>query len=114
MSNTKKNAIIISKFGGTSMGDNLCMQRSAGVVLDQNSNIVVVSATTGTTNDLIDLARTAERNTWENAHLILTKIKVKTFHRNLGFTGAVNFGMEYFLKHKGKYLLLLNMCLIMP
>ena len=77
MSNTKKNAIIISKFGGTSMGDNLCMQRSAGVVLDQNSNIVVVSATTGTTNDLIDLARTAERNTWENAHLILTKIKVR-------------------------------------
>jgi aspartate kinase len=71
------NPIIISKFGGTSMGDSLCMQRSASVVIDQKSNIVVVSATTGTTNDLIELARTAEKNSWENAQLIFTKIKVR-------------------------------------
>jgi aspartate kinase len=77
MTNNNKTPIIISKFGGTSMGDNACMQRSAKVVLNQKSDIVVVSATTGTTNDLIDLARTAEKNTWENAHLILTKIKVR-------------------------------------
>jgi aspartate kinase len=77
MMNNKKNPIIISKFGGTSMGDTLCMQRSADVVLTQKSQIVVVSATTGTTNDLIDLAKTAEKNSWENAHLIFTKIKVR-------------------------------------
>jgi aspartate kinase len=77
MTNSNKTPIIISKFGGTSMGDNACMQRSAKVVLKQKSDIVVVSATTGTTNDLIDLAKTAEKNTWENAHLILTKIKVR-------------------------------------
>jgi aspartate kinase len=77
MTNSNKTPIIISKFGGTSMGDNACMQRSAKLVLNQKSDIVVVSATTGTTNDLIDLAKTAEKNTWENAHLILTKIKVR-------------------------------------
>jgi aspartate kinase len=71
----KKNPIIISKFGGTSMGDSVCMQRSAEVVLAQKSTIVVVSATTGTTNDLINLAHTAEKSSWENAGLIFKKIK---------------------------------------
>jgi aspartate kinase len=69
--------IIVSKFGGTSMGDADCMKRSAAVAFKQNSKLVVVSATSGTTNDLIELATTAEKNTWENAHLIFTKIQVK-------------------------------------
>lgn len=73
----KTNQIIISKFGGTSMGDATCMLRSAEVALSQRAKIVVVSATTGTTNDLIDLARTAEKHTWENAHIIFSKIKVR-------------------------------------
>ncbi len=72
-----KENVIVSKFGGTSMGDAECMKRSAEVALAQNSKLVVVSATSGTTNDLIELARTAEKNSWENAQLILTKIKVK-------------------------------------
>lgn len=75
--NNNKNPIIISKFGGTSMGDHLCMQRSATVALNQKANIIVVSATTGTTNDLLDLAHTAEKYSWDNAHLILSKIKVR-------------------------------------
>lgn len=75
--NNIMNPIIISKFGGTSMGDSACMQRSAGVVYNQKSNIVVVSATTGTTNDLIHLAQTAEKLSWEEAGLVLTKIKVR-------------------------------------
>ncbi|MBC7540957.1 MAG: lysine-sensitive aspartokinase 3 [Bacteriovorax sp.] len=69
--------IIVSKFGGTSMGDAECMKRSAEVAFAQNSKLVVVSATSGTTNDLIELATTSEKSTWENAQLILTKIKVK-------------------------------------
>lgn len=72
-----KEKIIVSKFGGTSMGDADCMKRSAELALTQNSKLVVVSATSGTTNDLIELAKTAEKSTWENAQLILTKIKVK-------------------------------------
>lgn len=68
---------IVSKFGGTSMGDADCMKRSALVAFNQNSKIVVVSATSGTTNDLIELAKTSEKSTWENAQVILTKIKVR-------------------------------------
>lgn len=69
--------IIVSKFGGTSMGDAECMKRSAEVAFKQNSKLVVVSATSGTTNDLIELANTAEKSSWENAQLILTKIKIR-------------------------------------
>jgi aspartate kinase len=72
-----KEKIIVSKFGGTSMGDADCMKRSAEVAFKQNSKLVVVSATSGTTNDLIELATTAEKSNWENAQLIVTKIKIK-------------------------------------
>jgi aspartate kinase len=72
-----QNLYVVSKFGGTSMGDAECMKRSAQVAFNQNAKIVVVSATSGTTNDLIELSKTAEKSSWENAQLILTKIKVK-------------------------------------
>ena len=72
-----QNKIIVSKFGGTSMGDAECMKRSAEVAFQKKANIVVVSATSGTTNDLIELAKTSENSSWENANLILTKIKVR-------------------------------------
>lgn len=69
--------IIVSKFGGTSMGDAECMKRSAMVAFNQGAKVVVVSATSGTTNDLIELAKTAEKSSWDNASLILSKIKTK-------------------------------------
>ncbi len=69
--------IIVSKFGGTSMGDAQCMLRSAEVALKQNSSIVVVSATSGTTNDLILLGQTAQRNSWGEANAIIEKIRTK-------------------------------------
>lgn len=69
--------LVVSKFGGTSMGDAGCMLRSAEVSLKQGSKMVVVSATSGTTNDLIELARTAEKSSWDKASLIITKIKNK-------------------------------------
>jgi aspartate kinase len=69
--------LVVSKFGGTSMGDANCMLRSAEVSLKQGSKLIVVSATSGTTNDLIELARTAEQSTWEKAATIFSKIKTK-------------------------------------
>ena len=69
--------LVVSKFGGTSMGDAGCMLRSAEVSLKQGSKIVVVSATSGTTNDLIELARTAEKSTWDKAYVFINKIKTK-------------------------------------
>src|SRR3982750_195135 len=47
------------KFGGTSMGDADCIQRSARIVADAASDIsvvVVVSAMSGVTNRLVDAA----------------------------------------------------------
>lgn len=66
--------LVVSKFGGTSMGDAQCMERSAEVALHQGAKLIVVSATSGTTNDLIDLARKAERSTWESTIVLIKKI----------------------------------------
>lgn len=67
--------LVVSKFGGTSMGDADCMLRSAEVSFRQGSSLVVVSATSGTTNDLIALGKTAETQSWPEAEKILAKIQ---------------------------------------
>ncbi len=69
--------LIVSKFGGTSMGDAECMLRSAEVSFRQGSSLIAVSATSGTTNDLIALGKTAESQTWPEAEKIITKIQEK-------------------------------------
>lgn len=73
----KENDFVVAKFGGTSMGDCACMLRSAKVAIDQKAKVVVVSATSGTTNDLIELAQLAEKSTWVLAQGVLNKIKVR-------------------------------------
>ncbi|WP_413288545.1 lysine-sensitive aspartokinase 3 [Bdellovibrio sp. HCB337] len=67
--------VVVSKFGGTSMGDALCMLRSAEVSFKQNSSIVVVSATSGTTNALIELGKTAQAKAWSESEVLLKKIR---------------------------------------
>ena len=46
------------------MGDASCMRRSAEVSIERNASVVIVSATSGTTNALIDIGRTAESGRW--------------------------------------------------
>ncbi len=75
MSSTKSK--IVSKFGGTSMGDALCMRRSADVSVLRNSCIVVVSATSGTTNDLIKLGELSELGQQTEAEVVSEKITAK-------------------------------------
>lgn len=65
---------IVSKFGGTSMADAACMLRSSAVCLQQKSNVIVVSATSGTTNDLILLAETAQNSSWSESESLIQKI----------------------------------------
>lgn len=55
---------IVSKFGGTSMGDERCMRQSAQLACRQGSRVVVVSATAGTTNHLVDIGQAAEVVEW--------------------------------------------------
>ncbi|MBY0555363.1 lysine-sensitive aspartokinase 3 [bacterium] len=70
-------AIVVSKFGGTSMGDAACMLRSADVSFQRKSNIVVVSATSGTTNDLIKLGEVAEKGLLQETESLIKKITEK-------------------------------------
>lgn len=67
--------IIVSKFGGTSMGDAACMLRSAEVSYQQKSSMVLVSATSGTTNQLIELGRSAQGKSWEDVEVLVQKIQ---------------------------------------
>lgn len=69
--------LIVSKFGGTSMGDAECMLRSAEVSFRQGSSLIAVSATSGTTNQLIDLGKTAESQSWAEAETIFKTIQEK-------------------------------------
>lgn len=57
------------------MGDAQCMLRSAEVSFRQGSSLIAVSATSGTTNDLIALGKTAEARPWPEAEKILVKIQ---------------------------------------
>ena len=59
------------------MGDADCMLRSAEVSFRQGSGLVVVSATSGTTNDLIALGKAAESQAWPTAEALLQKIHQK-------------------------------------
>jgi aspartate kinase len=66
--------LIVAKFGGSSMADAKAMQRSAKVATSQKANLIVVSATYGTTNDLLELSSTAITGKWENCKPIIDRI----------------------------------------
>lgn len=70
---------IVSKFGGTSMGSDLAMLRSAEVVKARNSSLVVVSATSGTTDRLLSLIQSAENKNWDACQNLFFDIKEKHF-----------------------------------
>lgn len=67
--------VVVSKFGGSSMKDAGAIKRSAKIAANHNSSIVVVSATYGTTNQLIQLAQVAREDSWEETEAIVEKIK---------------------------------------
>ena len=71
-------SVVVSKFGGTSMGDAACMLRSAEVCFKRNSNLIVVSATSGTTNDLIKLGEVSEKGLLTELEGLLKKIEEKS------------------------------------
>jgi aspartate kinase len=69
--------LIVSKFGGTSMGDDIAMLRSAEIVKKQNSFFVLVSATSGTTDQLVELIKSAENETWLTCEKIIFSLREK-------------------------------------
>lgn len=73
---------VISKFGGTSMADISCMAQSAQIVIDHNSLVAVVSATSGTTNKLIELSVVAKKEkNWTEVQKLVDLIRSR--HQDL-------------------------------
>lgn len=57
------------------MGDAKCMLRSAEVSHTHNAFVVVVSATSGTTNQLIELSQKAQSSNWLESETLIQKIE---------------------------------------
>lgn len=70
-------ALVVSKFGGTSMGDYQAMVRSAVISIEKNSSVVVVSATSGTTDKLIEIAQLAGRGSLSDCEKLVFQLKEK-------------------------------------
>jgi aspartate kinase len=66
---------IVSKFGGSSMKDREAMRRSAEIIKSHNSHLIIVSATYGTTNSLVEISKVAPTAEWKSTRNIVTKIK---------------------------------------
>lgn len=71
---------VVSKFGGTSMGDLASMQRSAAISKERGATIVVVSATSGTTDKLIEIAKSASTGKMDECEKLVFGVK----ERHLG------------------------------
>lgn len=69
-----KKPMIVAKFGGSSMADATCMRRSADVAAKSGAAITVVSATGGTTDQLVELARLASAGEEAQANTLCQKI----------------------------------------
>lgn len=73
-------SLVVSKFGGTSMGDLASMQRSAAISIERGASIVVVSAMSGTTDKLIEIAKSASTGKMDDCEKLVYGIK----ERHLG------------------------------
>jgi aspartate kinase len=67
--------VVVSKFGGSSMKNAEAIKRSASVASLKKASVVVVSATYGTTNQLIKLAEVSQKGHSESAKEIVNRIK---------------------------------------
>jgi aspartate kinase len=71
---------IVSKFGGSSMADDVAMLRSARVALENDACLVIVSATYGTTDKLILLSNHACSGDWSECEKIIFSLRENHFN----------------------------------
>ena len=65
------------KFGGTSVGSPQRMKSVATLITDNDRNIVVLSAMSGTTNSLLEIADYLYKQNLEGAGLCINKLEEK-------------------------------------
>lgn len=73
--------LVVSKFGGTSMGTLEAMQKSAIICREHETAVAVVSATSGTTDKLIEVAKAASSG--DTAHCDKLVFQIKERHQTL-------------------------------
>jgi aspartate kinase len=72
------NSWAVAKFGGTSMAEETAIRRSAKVVASKkNVQLVVVSATSGTTNQLLELVAATQNEDWSQCQSFIENIRIK-------------------------------------
>ena len=76
-SRRKNEAMKILKFGGTSVGSPQRMKAVAQLITDGERKIVVLSAMSGTTNALVEIADYIHKNNVEAANNIINKLRNK-------------------------------------
>lgn len=76
----------VLKFGGTSMGDAEAMKKSLAIAKEHNATIVVVSASSGTTDQLIEILEKSIESSWDECTELVAKIKKRHYEiaKNLG------------------------------
>jgi aspartate kinase len=74
---TEKNNYIVAKFGGTSVGSSLAIAKTAEIIIDKKLNLVIASATAGTTDELSEIAMTSSTLDWEKTEVKIAAIKKK-------------------------------------
>jgi aspartate kinase len=72
---------VVAKFGGSSMADTQAMLRSAQIAQEHQANIVLVSATYGTTDQLVALCEHSGKGEWHQCESLLFAINEK--HHNI-------------------------------
>ena len=67
----------VMKFGGTSVGSAQRIQAVAGLVKDAGKNIIVLSAMSGTTNTLVEIAGYLYNHNSEGVKDTINNLKIK-------------------------------------
>lgn len=88
---------LVAKFGGTSMKDAQAIKRSTEISRDHHANIVVVSATSGTTNKLLKIADLAQAGAWDDVQVLIDVVGKN--HDQI----AKDLGLDYFHELEALY-----------
>ena len=67
----------VMKFGGTSVGTAARMQAVARLVMDARQNVVVLSALSGTTNSLVEIAGYLYNRNADGARDVISRLEAK-------------------------------------
>ena len=72
----------VLKFGGTSVGSPQRMKEVAHLILNGEKNLVVLSAMSGTTNSLVEIADYYSKGNTESAKILINRLRTK-YHKHV-------------------------------